>query len=328
MIRRASILALSTALAACASHGKPPPQIALDPPAVEASPVADPPKPVEVVAIPETLPLPGQLKPLSGSALPPAPDPRRQVIAAGAAARVQPAKDGFINAVQVWPFSPGALYQLYATPGKVTDIALQPGEKLNSVSAGDTVRWVIGDTTSGSGAGQQVHVLVKPTRADLKTNLLIYTDRRLYQLEMTAGPSAWMASLAWSYPQDDLLALQRGQAEAEAATPVADGVRLERLAFRYAISGDKPPWRPLNAFDDGEKVYIQFPAGIAQADLPPLFVIGAAGDAQIVNYRVRAPYYVVDGLFGAAELRLGGKHQAVVRIERTDGTKPRHGLFR
>ncbi|WP_304308658.1 TrbG/VirB9 family P-type conjugative transfer protein, partial [Pseudacidovorax intermedius] len=71
------------------------------------------------------------------------------------------------------------------------------------------------------------------------------------------------------------------------------------------------------------KVYIQFPAGIAQGELPPLFVIGARGDGQLVNYRFRSPYYIVDRLFGAAELRLGGgkdqKSGEVVRIERTDG---------
>ncbi|HCR1727050.1 TPA: TrbG/VirB9 family P-type conjugative transfer protein, partial [Pseudomonas aeruginosa] len=80
----------------------------------------------------------------------------------------------------------------------------------------------------------------------------------------------------------------------------------------------------LRAFDDGEKVYIQFPAGIAQGELPPLFVIGAQGDGQLVNYRFRAPYYVVDRLFGAAELRLGGDGGDVVRIERTDGVARRN----
>lgn len=251
---------------------------------------------------------------------------QRQVIEAGAAARVQPASEGFVNAVQVWPFSPGALYQLYASPGKVTDIALQPGEKLTSVSAGDTVRWVIGDTTSGAGASLQVHVLVKPTRSDLKANLLIYTDRRLYQLELTAGPSAWMASLAWRYPQDELIALQKERAAAEAAQPVAAGLQLEHLAFRYTIGGDKPAWRPQLAFDDGEKTYIQFPAGIAQTDLPPLFVVGPKGEAQLVNYRIQASYYVVDSLFEVAELRLGAKPQQVVRITRA--APARRGLFR
>ena len=97
------------------------------------------------------------------------------------------------------------------------------------------------------------------------------------------------------------------------------GLSLEQIKFRYAISGDSPPWKPLRAFDDGERVYIQFPAGIAQGELPPLFVIGPQGDGQLVNYRFRSPYYVVDRLFGAAELRLGADKAAVVRIERTDG---------
>ena len=92
-------------------------------------------------------------------------------------------------------------------------------------------------------------------------------------------------------------------------------------ATRYRAN---PPWKPLRAFDDGEKVYIQFPPGIAQGELPPLFVIGAQGDGQLVNYRFRSPYYVVDRLFGAAELRLGGDGGDVVRIERTDGVARRN----
>jgi len=97
---------------------------------------------------------------------------------------------------------------------------------------------------------------------------------------------------------------------------------VEQIRFRYAISGDAPSWKPLRAFDDGQRVYIQFPGGIAQGELPPLFVIGPQGDGQLVNYRFRSPYYVVDRLFGAAELRLGGfkgGKAEVVRIERTDG---------
>ena len=74
----------------------------------------------------------------------------------------------------------------------------------------------------------------------------------------------------------------------------------------------------MRAFDDGSKVYIQFPDGIGQGEMPPLFVIGPVGDTQLVNYRVRSPYYIVDRLFGAAELRLGGKKAQVVRIARND----------
>jgi type IV secretion system protein TrbG len=245
-------------------------------------------------------------------------DPKQQVAVANSAARIEPARDGFVNATQVWPYSAGALYQVYASPGKVTDIALQSGEALVSVSAGDTVRWIIGDTVSGSGNDERVHILVKPTRADLRTNLVISTDRRSYHLELTATPQTWMASVSWEYPQDLLLSLQQSNRRAQAQAPVDAGLVLERLRFRYLVTGDAPSWRPLRAFDDGEKVYIQFASGIAQAEMPPLFVVGAEGETQLVNYRVRPPYYVVDRLFGAAELRLGGERQQVVRITRTD----------
>jgi type IV secretion system protein VirB9 len=64
----------------------------------------------------------------------------------------------------------------------------------------------------------------------------------------------------------------------------------------------------------GGRPFIEFPPSIAVGEAPPLFVIGDNGEAQLVNYRVAGRYYVVDRLFGAAELRLGGKKQQVVRI--------------
>jgi type IV secretory pathway VirB9-like protein len=64
------------------------------------------------------------------------------------------------------------------------------------VSAGDTVRWIVGDTRSGSGDGQRFSVLVKPVRTCLKTNLVITTNRRAYLLELSATLQAWMASVS------------------------------------------------------------------------------------------------------------------------------------
>lgn len=327
MSRSFAVTVGSMMLAACASKPIPPPVVDLDEPteyvaAIEIAP-AEPPIKLEVVEVPTPLPLPGQLKPLDPpiAAMPEPAEAKSRVERANASARVEPMRDGYVNAVQVWPYATGALYQLYTSPGKVTDVALQPGEELVALSAGDTVRWIIGDTTSGTGATQRVHILLKPTKAGLSTNLVVLTNRRVYHLEASATERTWMASVSWSYPQDLVATLRAKERVADAATPVTSGVPLERLRFRYAITGDKPSWRPLRAFDDGERVYIQFPAGIGQGEMPPLFVIGPAGDTQLVNYRVRTPYYVVDRLFGAAELRLGAQKQDVVRIARTDGRK-------
>ena len=318
-------LILSATLATvsgCATHGKPPPDITLDEP-VAAHALPELPKPIEVVEVPKPLPLPEQLKPLASTpedkSVAELPDEKARVARANAEARVPPSREGYINAIQVWPYTDGALYQLYTSPGRVTVIALQEGEELVTVSAGDTVRWIVGDTASGAGASLRVNILVKPTRIGLKTNLVITTNRRTYLLELSSTPQAWMASASWDYPKDRMLALQKQAQQAQVAAPVDSGLSLERIKFRYAITGDNPSWKPLRAFDDGERVYIQFPTGIAQGELPPLFVIGQQGDGQLVNYRFRSPYYVVDRLFGAAELRLGADKAAVVRIERTDG---------
>lgn len=66
---------------------------------------------------------------------------------------------------------------------------------------------------------------------------------------------------------------------------------------------------------------IEFPAGIAQGEMPPLFVVGPAGAGELVNYRVQDHYMVVDRLFVAAELPMGDKSKQRVRIIRDDGCK-------
>lgn len=321
-----ALLLLTSALAGCATRQKPP-EISYDDP-VPAVQAVDPPAPVKVVELSRPLPLPGQLKPVGKDAKPePEPtDPAARVNLANAAARVQPVRNGFINSMQVYPFVDGALYQVYASPGQITDIALQPGEQLvgsGPVAAGDTVRWIIGDTESGTGGAKQVHILVKPTRAELITNLVINTDRRTYHMELRSTPSTYMASVSWQYPQDQLIALRRQNQEAEAAQPVSTGIDLSRVNFRYDVTGDRAPWRPLRAFDDGKQVFIEFPRGIGQGEMPPLFVVGPEGDtSELVNYRVRGNYMIVDRLFAAAELRFGaGKNQKRARVSRTDGVR-------
>jgi P-type conjugative transfer protein TrbG len=315
-------LLASVSLAACSSTWKPP-EIKYDDTPRQAVLQSDPPKPVKIVEVAKPLPLPGQLKPLPGpkAAADPA-NPQARVEEANGAARVQPTRAGYINAMQVYPYSDGALYQVYAAPGQVTDIALAPGEQLvgsGPVAAGDTVRWVIGDAESGTGPTKRVHILVKPTRPDLVSNLVINTDKRTYHVELRSTEKTYMASVSWAYAQDQLIALRRQNAAAVAGTAVASGVDINALNFRYKIEGDTPPWRPLRAFDDGRQVFIAFPSGIGQGEMPPLWVIGPAGGAELVNYRIQGNHMVVDRLFAAAELRLGGETLKKVRIVRSDG---------
>lgn len=305
----AALLLCAIALAGCATQRKPP-QISYDAdvpplPAVPASVTDDRLKPLHT---------PPAWTPAKGGGA--AGTPIGRVENANAAARVQPRREGYYNALQIYPWSDGALYQVYAAPGQVTDIALEPGESLTGagpIAAGDTARWIIGDTESGSGTTRRVHVLVKPSRPDIATNLVITTDRRTYLLELRSGPKPYMPAVAWAYPRPP------GEAgRSLAITPVIPGAAARN--HRYDLTGDNPPWKPVSVYDDGRRAYIEFPRGIVQGEMPPIFVMGPDGEAQTVNSRVHRNILIVDRLFGAAELRLGsGKHQQTVRILRTDG---------
>jgi type IV secretion system protein VirB9 len=243
------------------------------------------------------------------------------IAAATEAARIAPRPDGWQGATQMFSYAPGGLYQVHAAVGRVTDLALQAGETLSDtgpVAAGDTVRWVIGEAASGTGATRRTHILVKPTDPGLVTNLVVNTDRRTYHVELRSTTSTYVASVAWSYPQDELIAL-KARAEAAksfAATQVQSGIDPTALNFAYRIGGDSPPWRPSQVFDDGAKTYILFPETIGQSELPPLFLIDGKGEAELINYRVAGRYMIVDRLFGRAELRLGTRRQEIVRIDR------------
>ena len=319
---------LSSSAMACAAVAKdgPGPQKALTlvPGRPVPAPVVGKPGPVAIAAIkPRVLVrkshlTKGRAKAVHRAPAPEVRDPALRVALSNAAARVEPSRTGYSSAAQIYAFSDGALFQVYAAPGRVTDIVLQEGETLSGsgpVAAGDTTRWVIGDTESGSGPERRVHILVKPTRADLQTNLVVNTNRRTYHIEIRATAVTYMPSVSWRYPQDE--------ARAAAALVAAERARssqvaLENLNFGYRIDGARAVWRPVRVFDDGQQTFIEFPGEVRQAEMPPLFInVGQGREGDLVNYRGLGQRMVVDRLFDTAELRLGeGPARQKVRLER------------
>jgi type IV secretion system protein TrbG len=258
----------------------------------------------------------GTKTPLTGAAA---------IASAKAGATTQPSMDDFLNAIQYYDYAPGVVYTAVTSPGYVTTIALRPGEKLITAAAGDTTRWLVQSVESGSGQSEQTLLLVKPRKGGLQTNLLITTDQRVYTLDLTSTDSTtYHTMIAWNYPYGDLVMIrdQLAERQAVASATIASGLDLSKANFNYLILRQKhsstPAWCPLRAFDDGQKTYIQFPPKVTVTEAPPLFVLGRNGDAQLVNYRVKGDWYIVDRLFDKAELRIGQAPQTVVGIVRAD----------
>lgn len=230
---------------------------------------------------------------------------------ANGAARQRPERSGFEAARYVYPYAPGALYELYANPNFISTILLEEGETLQDVAAGDTSRWLVTETIAEGAAAPRTIVLVKPQASGLRTNIVLITDRRTYLVEaLSQNSEAYSAQIAWCYPQAEAVS---------ASAPV------EALNFEYRVRvtrGRRPVWTPARVFDDGRRTWIEFPAATVSADLPPLFIITAEG-AELTNYRIDGRRYMIDRVFDVAELRLGTRAPIVVRIERTSVRLPR-----
>jgi type IV secretion system protein TrbG len=280
-----------------------------------AQPAAPSPAPASAVAPPSPpppAPRSRRLRPLPGAGI---------VRSANARARSYPSSDAYINSTLYYDYEAGRLYEVQTSPHFLTTIMLRPGEKLLAKAAGDTVRWVLGETAEGSGPNQQVVVLLKPIRGGLKTNIVLTTDQRTYLLEASSREGgAYTSAVSWNYPQEQMAALAAAQAAQAQTAVAAPALAVDQLHFGYKVApvhGKPPRWQPLRVFDDGTKTYIQFPINMAATEAPPLFLVGPGDKAELVNYRYLNGYYVVDRLIDVAELRIGEKPQTIVRITRT-----------
>jgi type IV secretion system protein VirB9 len=308
----------------CASRQQPPNY-------VRATPVPEPAKPPSIVeVVPKPMPLPGQLKRIpvpthSPRAAAEKTGPAWEVIDdANRKAAAGPDAEAYFNAVMTYDFTPGALYQIYAAPLRLTAIQLQPGEKIvGKPAVGDSLRWIMGVGRSGAGTPDQPdreYLYIKPTRPGLDTSLAINTDRRTYYFELHSFEDTYMAAVEFRYPQDEVTKLEASAARdaALARATTATNVNLEAINFSYRITVEngKPLWTPLQVFDDGRKTFVRFPAAMLNREAPALFVLSSTNEVQLVNYRVKNDFYIIDRLIERAELRVGQKDQEIVRITR------------
>lgn len=215
----------------------------------------------------------------------------------------------------VYDYKEGAVYEIHAGVDRITDIQLADGETLSGPPvSGDTVRWKLSVIDSGKGSTYRSHVILKPLEPDIETNLILTTDKHIYHIRCLS--SDWyMPSVSWNYPQEESPEYQAMVKKEQTEEIVT--VAPQKLNFDYEIDGHSYSWKPLRAFDDGQKTYIQMPQEMRVSEAPVLFVIDEdEPNPVLVNYRVKGDYYIVDRLFDEAELRVGTKK--TVQIEKCD----------
>ena len=205
-------------------------------------------------------------------------------------------------------------------PFQQTIITLEPGEKFTSITSGDPSNLSYLVAVSGASTGTETQqVLVKPSADKLSTNLIIATDKRIYNiLVVVGGPKDKVTrNVSFWYPDDMLNKVNEGiEKQNDIAlnaekTPQLD---LAKANFNYKIdTDDNPSWTPVRAFDDGKRTWIEFPAGVDNKNLPTVLIQSDSGNLVKYNLSYYSPYFVIQGVFSRAKLiaGVGGKQVSV-----------------
>ncbi|EJF82632.1 P-type conjugative transfer protein TrbG [Bartonella rattimassiliensis] len=215
---------------------------------------------------------------------------------------------------------------LVCTPLEICTIQLQVGETVNSLHAGDTVRWKISPSVSGTGAEETTYIVVKPTDAGLTTNLFITTDRRTYMIKLASTQSSSIPILSFIYPDDtdqDWAAYKAATDRSRTTLPTGQNLAALDFNFRITISDPKIKWYPRRVYTDGFKTYIELPGDGIRGTAPALIAIGDDGgflkkpSERLINYRMIGNRYVVDTVISKVALISGvGSSQQRVTIIR------------
>jgi type IV secretion system protein VirB9 len=242
----------------------------------------------------------------------------------------QSTPDGFINAVQVYQYEQGVVYEVITSPGFVTALRLRPGEELLDLAAGDTTRWLVQTIESGTqnesrpidstrfddtGSKQitRTSVLLKPRRPLLQTNLVIATNERTYLIDAKSVEAATYHSVVeWTYPMSELLVRRRAAAAQPQSTP---STTLRNYAYVVKVPpGSTPPFTPVSVYDDGARLYLKFSGKVDTTRRPPLFAVGKDGSVRMINYVIENDSYIIPELLDRLELKLGNDRVVIERV--------------
>jgi type IV secretion system protein VirB9 len=196
---------------------------------------------------------------------------------------------------------------LTCVPLFVCDLVLEPGETIVNVAVGDSVRWIIAPASSGSAHGDTAHVLIKPTQDALRTNLIITTNRRSYDVMLVSRKNDPVLRIGFIYPQSVRHEVRnvRAVVPTPSATPIV-------FDFNYRVNGDRA-LAPVRTYNDGAHTFLEMQPTLQ--GVPILFAVDAGGADELVNYRFADHRFVIDAVPARLELLDGigrGQRRATV----------------
>jgi len=232
----------------------------------------------------------------------------------------------------VFPYDENNSYRLFVKPRAVTNIVLEPDERVSILA--------LGDTSSFQSVQKNHHIFLKPLFPNRTTWGTLVTNKRSYQFQIIATDDGAKWYQRVSFVHSDLVAL-REQAEDRAvfdavagapggpvappangglplpppaSEPPAPTARSADLHFGYKMEG-KADFRPTHVYDDGKVTTLRFPEN---ADLPAVFRI-VKGEVELLDYTqhpTATNVIVIPRILDSMLLKLGKEEVRIVNTSR------------
>ncbi len=193
-------------------------------------------------------------------------------------------------------YSPNEVYQFIGHYGYQSAIEFEPEEKIQTVSIGDSVSWMVNP------AGNRL--FLKPIDQNALTNMTVITDKRSYLFELHAEETQDIRDremvfvMRFIYPNADQAQMDFTTFE---AFPDIEK-EPEKFNMRYTIRGSNVI-EPIRIFDDGQFTYFEFRD--KNADIPAFFHVDSDNNEELINFRKRGNYIVVERVSPRFTLRRG-----------------------
>lgn len=210
-------------------------------------------------------------------------------------------------------YQPNNVVKVSATYGISTMVIFDEDEKFETISLGDTDSWQVAPSEKGN------ILFIKPIAKGVSTNMNIVTSKRIYFLELndfapTDGKEVF--GIRFVYPEKDLNASLRKEAEQRAANPNMANIDKANVNIDYSFSGD-PELKPTMIFDDGKKTFFKF-----RSRAPAIFAVQSDFSETLRNFRKEGEYIVVDGTATQFTLRDGDRWTCIFNLRKPDFGAP------
>lgn len=201
------------------------------------------------------------------------------------------------------------IYNVYCRVNNITTILLNSDENIVSIQAGDTARWDVVESVTGSSEGQRTAIMIKPLSYQeklLKTTLMILTDKRYYTLNLVSARDWYNPVVKFLYPKEFKKALEK-KLNSEENLYKTDPAALN---YKYTVNTKRYDFVPSTIFDDGQKTFLVLKKEIQEM---PAFYIKEGKELRLVNYRTKGNYIIIDRTFDEGVLQLGKKRVIIKR---------------